>query len=98
MKAKLVCSGVLALAASFTAFAQPTDKCIASLAAEPSLQALADKVALGRTSQGVVLRVADRTATERERAAAAIWLQKRKDCFDAGAEQRRALSTPQENA
>jgi hypothetical protein len=98
MKAKSLCTGVLALAASFGAAANPTEACIAALAKDPGLQVLADKVALARSGQASLVRVADRAPTEPERAAVAVWMEKRNQCFDAGAAKRRALSKPQEIA
>jgi hypothetical protein len=95
---KSICTGILALAASFGAAASPTDACIGSLAKDPALQVLVDKVALGRSTQVSLLRVAGRAPTEPERAAVAVWMQKRSQCFDAGAAKRRALSKPQEIA
>ena len=103
MKATLICTGILALAASFGAAAQeasrnltdPTANCIGGLASEPRLKLIADKVALG---QGINApgRALDRAATAEERAAVAAWLGMRKDCFDKGASYRRGLSTPQQ--
>ena len=95
---KSICTGVLALAASFGAAANPTDTCIGSLAKDPALQVLADKVALGRSAQATLVSVAERAPTEPERAAVAAWMEKRSQCFDAGAAKRRALSKPQEIA
>ena len=100
MKSNLICSGMLALAASFGAHASanPTEDCIDALSALPALQVVADKVALARSTQARAVRVADRTPTAQERDALALWLMKRNDCFDAGAAARRAASTPQEIA
>src|SRR5687768_16520411 len=99
MKAKLICTAVLALASGFAAAAaNPTEGCIDSLASEPRLQVLADKVALARSTQARLVRVSDRVATERERAAIAVWQQKRMQCFEAGVDQRRAVMKPQEAA
>jgi hypothetical protein len=98
MRAKSICTGVLALAASFGAAANPTEACIAALAKDPGLQTLADKVALGRSGQALLVRVVDRAPTEPERATVAAWMEKRSHCFDAGMAKRRALSTPQEIA
>ena len=98
MRANSICSGLLALAASFGAAANPTEACIGSLAKEPSLQVLAGKVALGRSGQAALVRVADRAPTEQERAAVALWMEKRSQCFDAGAAKRRTVSKPQEIA
>jgi hypothetical protein len=98
MNAKMICTGILALAASSSAFAGPTETCIGALARDPQLQALAGKVALARSSQAALVRVADRVANGEERAVAALWLEKRQQCFEAGARQRRARSSPQEIA
>jgi hypothetical protein len=98
MKAKLICTAVLALA-SFAALAQdPTARCMEGLSAEPRLSPIADKVALVRSSQPFVQRVSERTANAEERASIAVWMNLRAKCYDAGAEHRRALSTPQEIA
>jgi hypothetical protein len=98
MQANAMCTAILALAASFGAAANPTESCIGSLVKDPSLQVLADKVALARSGQAAPVRVAERTPTEQERAAVAVWMEKRNQCFDAGAAKRRALSKPQEIA
>ena len=98
MKTKLICTGILALAASCNAFASQTEDCIDRLASEPRLQVLADKVALARSTQASLVRVSDRTATEQERAALALWLEKRQQCFEVGDAQRRARLVPQEIA
>lgn len=98
MKAKLFCTAVLALA-SFAALAQdPTARCMEKLSAEPRLSPIADKVALVRSSQPFVQRVSDATASAEERAALAVWMNLRAKCYDAGADYRRALATPQEIA
>jgi hypothetical protein len=98
MQANAICTGILLLAASFGAAANPTEACIGSLAKDPSLQLLAGKVALGRSAQATLVRIADRAPTEPERAAVAAWMEKRSQCFDAGAARRRAVSKPQEIA
>ena len=99
MKAQLICSGVLAVAASFGALAQDrTANCIDSLAADGRLQVIADKVALAHSNQTSSMRALERVANEQERAAVALWLGKRQECFDAGSQKRRAVSTPQEIA
>ncbi|HEX6690324.1 MAG TPA: hypothetical protein VF110_04175 [Burkholderiales bacterium] len=96
MKAKLICTAVLALAPALAAAEpSPTETCIDSLASEPRLQVLADKVALARSTQARLVRVADRNASEMERAAIAVWMEKRNTCFDAGAEQRAQLTAPE---
>ena len=46
----------------------------------------------------MLVRVAERAPTEQERAAVAMWMEKRNQCFDAGAAKRRAVSQPQEIA
>ena len=96
MKAKLICTAVLALAPAFAAAEpSPTETCIDSLASEPRLQILADKVALARSTQARLIRVTERTASDMERAAIAVWMEKRNTCFDAGAEQRARLNAPE---
>src|SRR5262245_53041440 len=99
MKTKLICTGIVAMAASFGAAAQetsrnvtdPTASCIGALAGEPRLKLIADKVAPG---QGI--RVPERAVTAEERAAVATLVSMRKGCFDAGTPYRRVVSTPQE--
>jgi hypothetical protein len=98
MKAKLICSAILAAMASFGAFANPTENCIDSLAADARLRVLSDKVALARSTQASTVRTADRVANGQERAAVAVWLEKRNQCFDAGNAYRRGMSSPQEIA
>ncbi len=98
MQAHAICTAILALAASFAAAANPTEACIGSLAKDPNLQVLADKVALARSGQAALVRIAERAPSEQERAAVALWMEKRSQCFDAGAAKRRAVSKPQEIA
>jgi hypothetical protein len=99
MKTQLICTAVLALATSFSVLAkEPTATCIDSLAKDSSLRLIADKVALAYSNQSASMRMLDRVANEGERAAVALWLDKRQECFDAGAKQRRAASKPQEIA
>ena len=99
MKTQLICSGILAAMASFGSLAQDkTASCIDSLAADSRLQVIADKVALARSGQGSSMRALDRVANDQERAAVAVWLGKRQECFEAGSQKRRAISTPQEIA
>lgn len=91
MKAKLICTAILALAPGFAAAeSNPTESCIDALANEPRLQVLADKLALARSSQARLVRVAERTPSAEERAAIAVWMDKRNGCFEAGVAQRRA--------
>lgn len=98
MQANAICTGMLLLATSLGVAAGPTETCIGSLAKDPSLQVLAGKVALGRSAQTALARVTDRAPTEAERAVVATWMEKRSQCFDAGAARRRAVSKPQEIA
>ena len=99
MKTKLICSGILALATSFGALAQATTaNCIDSLATDGRLQVIADKVALAHSNQAGSVRTLDRVANEQERAAVAVWLGRRQECFEAGTKSRRAVSAPQEIA
>jgi hypothetical protein len=96
MNAKLICTAILALAPAFAAAEpSPTESCIDSLASEPRLQVLADKVALARSTQGRLVRAADRSPSQMERAAIAVWMEKRNACFDAGAEQRAQMTAPE---
>jgi hypothetical protein len=99
VKTKLICTGILALAAaSLNAAASPTSNCIDRLASEPSLQVLADKVALARSTQARLVKVSNRAASGQERAAIAEWQGKRQQCFEAGIAQRRAEMKSQEIA
>lgn len=96
MKSKLLCTGILAMAASFGAVAQETDRnvtdptasCIGALAGEPGLKLIAGKV------QGYDAPA--RSASAQERAAVATLASMRKDCYDAGTRYRKVVSTPQE--
>jgi len=99
-KATVICTAILGLAASFGAAAQdPTARCINGLSAEPRLQTIADKVALGHDDRVFAMRVAaDRSPSDRERAALAVWLDLRNECFSAGEKYRRSVSKPQERA
>src|SRR5262245_3445783 len=98
MKTKLLCIGILAMAASFGAAAQetsrnitdPTASCIGALAGEPRLKLIADKMS---PAQG--MKLPERAATADERAAFATLVSMRKGCFDAGTPYRRVRSTPQ---
>jgi hypothetical protein len=99
MKTTLICTAVLAIATSFSALAkEATATCIDSLASDGSLNLIADKVALAHSNQMASVRILDRVANEPERAAVALWLDKRQECFDAGSKQRRAAFKPQEIA
>jgi len=89
VKAKLISTAILALTIGNAVAANPTENCIDLLASEPRLQVLADKVALARSTQASLVRVSDRTATEQERAALTLWLEKRNQCYEAGDKQRR---------
>jgi hypothetical protein len=97
MKTKrLICSGILAMAASFGAFAQdaaedandPTVHCNDSLAVDARFSVIADKMIIGYA--GTVRRAVHRTATAQERSAVGQWLEARKTCFEAGAKFRRS--------
>ena len=74
---------------------EPTGSCIDSLAGDASLKVIADKVALAHSNQAASVRTIERVANEQERAALAIWLDKRQACFDAGAKYRRAAFKPE---
>jgi hypothetical protein len=77
--------------AAFNAFAQdPTTSCIKGLTGDVRLAAIADKVGLEypREPNAPALQ---RYASEEERAALAVWRGLRRQCFDAGAQQRRKL-------
>jgi hypothetical protein len=98
MNTTTICTAILALATSFGALGQTTASCIDSLVKDGSLKVLADKVALAHSNQAASVRAPDRVANEQERAAVALWLGKRQECFEAGAKQRRAASKPQDIA
>jgi hypothetical protein len=99
MKTTLICGGILALATSFGALAmEPSANCIDSLARDAGLKVIADKVALAHSNQAASVRILERVANEEERAALAVWLEKRQACFDAGAKGRRAASRAEEIA
>jgi hypothetical protein len=82
MKTKLICSAILAMAASFGAFAQdaaedlngPGVRCNDSLSRDARFEGIADNTALGQ------------------------WMAERKACFDAGAGFRSAHLRPEEIA
>src|SRR3954464_2605964 len=99
MKTTLIFTAVLALATSFSALAkEPTATCIDALAADGSLKVIADKVALAHSNQATSVRLLDRVANDQERAAVALWLEKRQGRLRAGAQHGRPASQPPENA
>ena len=98
MNAKMICTGILALGASFGAAAQESLSagCINELAFEPRLAIIADKVDVVRAVPDD--RAPERLATPQEGAALALWAEMRQACFEYGAAHRRASSKPQEAA
>jgi len=92
MKTKLICTGLLALAASFGAAAEEslTGGCMSELAFEPRLALIADKVGVAHSAETVRLRAPERAVSPEERAAVALWAHLRNECFEFGAAQRRA--------
>jgi len=93
------------LAASFTTLAQeavgtpadPTYACLERMARESRLAVIADKVALGHGPSIKTVRGMDRAANAEERAAVALWLDRREQCFAAGGYYRFTYLTPQEH-
>lgn len=88
MKSMRIAAFIIAAAAGFDAFAQDaTTSCIQGVASDGRLVAIADKVALdsAREPRSSALRV---YASEEERAALALWRGLRRQCFDAGEQQR----------
>jgi len=105
MKAtKLICTAILATAASFGAYAQdaaedvndPTVRCNDSLATDARFSVIADKMIIGYA--GAPRRAVHRAATSQERVAIGQWIEARKSCFDAGAQFRRAHLKSEEAA
>lgn len=105
MKTKqLICTGIIAMAASFGAFAQdaaedmndPTVRCNDALATDARFSIIADKMILGYA--GAPRRALYRTTTAQERAAIGQWIEAGKACFEAGAEFRRTHLHPEETA
>jgi hypothetical protein len=105
MKTKqLICTGILAMVASFSAFAQdaaedmndPTVRCNDSLATEARFSVIADKMILGYA--GAPRRAVHRTATAQERGAIGQWIEARKSCFEAGVQFRRSHLKSEEAA
>lgn len=103
---KAVFIGLLALAASFSATAQdaaadvvdPTALCLESIATDPRLARIADKVALNTGSKATSVPGLHRIATVHERAAVGTWLTLRRQCFDAGVEYRSIVLAPEVQA
>jgi hypothetical protein len=101
---KAIGLGIVVFAASLTALAQdapaalvdPTYGCLEKMAREPRLAIIADKVALGQSASVKAVRL-DRSANAEERAAVALWLELRQQCFDAGEDYRFIVLTPQEH-
>ena len=94
MKTTHIAAFILA-AAAFNAFAQDaTTSCIKGVAGDVRLAAIADKVGLDypRVPTSPELQ---RYASDDERAALAVWHGLRRQCFDAGWDQRRKLLDPQ---
>jgi len=97
--------GIVMLAASFATLAQdaagtlvdPTYGCLEKMARESRLALIADKVALGHGASLKTVRGLDRPANAEERAAVALWLERREQCFAAGGYYRFTALTPQEH-
>lgn len=105
MKTKqLICTGILAMVASFGAFAQdaaedmndPTVRCNDSLAIDARFSVIADKMILGYA--GAPRRAVHRAATSQERGAIGQWIEERKACFEGGAQFRRSHLKSEEAA
>ena len=106
MKKNLICSAVLAMSASFGAFAQdaaedingPTVVCAGAFASDPRIAVLADKVDVAPMPFALIQRTPDRTPTAAERKAIALWVESRDACFFAGAEYRLKTLMPEEQS
>ena len=82
-------AAVIIAAATFNAFAEdPSSRCIAGLAGDARLVAIADKVGLD-TPREPNSPTLQRYASAEERAALAVWQGLRRQCFDAAEPQRR---------
>ena len=103
---KKMLAAVLATAASFGAFAQdaaedvngPTLFCTAVLAGDTRLAVIADKVDVAPIPFARMERAPDRLANAGERKAIALWMQRRDECFVAGAEYRLKTLLPEEQS
>jgi len=106
MKKNLICSAVLAMTASFGAFAQdaaedlngPSVVCAGALAGDPRLAVLADKLDVAPLPFAHMVRSPDRVPTAGERKAIALWVDRRAECFHAGAEYRMKTLLPEEQS
>ena len=100
MKARLICTGILAAMASFSALAEGslTAGCLNEMAYEPRLTILADKVSIAQSAARTARSAPERVATAEEREAVALWGHLRQQCFEFGAAQRRASMQAQEIA
>ena len=102
---KTIGIGIVMLAASFSTLAQdaagtlvdPTYACVEKLTRDWRLAAIADKVALAHGASLKTVRGLDRAANAEERAAVALWLERREQCFAAGGYYRFTALTPQEH-
>jgi uncharacterized protein YidB (DUF937 family) len=104
MKAKQICTGLLALAASLGAAAQdaaddyngPTFSCVGAMAGESRLAALDGKVGMAPMPYASTGRALNRIADAGERQAIALWMQRRDECFVAGTQYRLYTMQPDE--
>jgi hypothetical protein len=102
---KTIGIGIVMLAASFTTLAQdaswtlvdPTYACVEKMTRDGRLSVIADKVALAHGASLKTVRGLDRAANAEERAAVALWLDRREQCFAAGGYYRFTALTPQEH-
>lgn len=93
---KTILAAILVMSASFNVFAQDaaedlngaTVVCAGALAGDARLAVLADKLDVAPLPFAHMERTPDRTATAAERKAIALWVDRRAECFAAGAEYR----------
>ena len=91
MKITRIALLIVAVTGAFSAFAQDsTTRCIKGVAGDVRLAAIADKVGLDFPRDPGSPRLQS-YASEEERAALAVWRGLRRQCFDAGAQQRRKM-------
>lgn len=91
MKTTRLAAFIIVAAAAFNASAQdPTTSCIKGLTGDARLAAIADKVGLEYPREPSTPML-QRYASEEERAALELWRGLRRQCFEAGAQERRKL-------
>jgi hypothetical protein len=103
---KKMLAAVLVTAASFGAFAQDaaedlngaTVVCAGALAGDPRLAVIADKVDVAPIPFAHMERTPNRVATAGERKVIALWIERRDECFTAGAQYRVKTLLPEEQS